>query len=68
MSKISKQQRFTAKSRNIFIKARVGGENWGGFIIEPCPVAITMNLWTSSQGNGVNLHQNPPCFWRHFVD
>jgi hypothetical protein len=68
MSKISKQQEFNAKSQNIFIKTRGGGENCGGLIFEPCSVAITMNLGTTSHGNGVIFHQNPPFFWRHFVD
>ena len=68
MSKISKQQGFTAKSRNIFVKTRGGGENCGGLIIEPCSVAITMNLGTSSHGNGVILPENLPCFFGHFVD
>jgi hypothetical protein len=27
-----------------------------------------MNLGTTSHGNGVIFHQNPPFFWRHFVD
>jgi hypothetical protein len=31
-------------------------------------VAITMNLGTSSHGNGVILPENPPCFWLHLVD
>jgi hypothetical protein len=47
---------------------RGGGENCGWLIIEPCSVAITMNLGTSSHGSGVIFTQNPPCFWRHFVD
>jgi hypothetical protein len=62
MSKMSKQQGFTAKSRNIFIKTRGGCENCGGLIFEPCSVAITMNLGTSSHGNGVIFYQNPPFF------
>jgi hypothetical protein len=33
-----------------------------------CSVAITMNLGTSSHRNGVIFYQNPPFFWRHFVD
>ena len=68
MSKITKQQEFTAKFGNNFCRNQGGGgENCGGFIIEPCSVAITMNLWTSSHGNGDILPENPPCFWLHFV-
>jgi hypothetical protein len=68
MSKITKQQEFTAKIRNIFLQKPGGCENCGGLTIEPCSVAITMNLATSSHGNGVIFTQNPPCFWLHLVD
>jgi hypothetical protein len=73
MSKISKQQGFTAKSledslQNIFLLKPGGCENSSGLIIEPCSVAITMNLGTSNHGNGVILPQNPPCFCGHFAD
>jgi hypothetical protein len=67
MSKISKQQRFIViYCKKNFYKNR-GGENCGGLIIEPYSVEITMNLGTSSHGNGVILPENPPCFWLHLV-
>jgi hypothetical protein len=68
MSKMTEQQQFTAKIRNIFCRNQGGGENCGGLTIELCSVAITMNLGTSSHGNGVIFTQNPPCFWLHLVD
>ena len=69
ISKIWKQKRFTAKSRNIFIKTKGSVKTaCGGLIVEPCSVAYTMNLGTTSHGNGVIFPENPPCFCGHFVD
>jgi hypothetical protein len=63
-----KTTRIHCKKPKYFYKNQGGGENCGGLIFELCSVAITMNLGTSSHGNGVILPENPPCFCGHFVD
>jgi hypothetical protein len=54
LSKITKQQ----DSLQYFFQKPGVCENCGWLIIEPCSAAITMNLGTSSHGNGVILPQN----------